>query len=163
MLHEVKRILYASDLGKGSRPAFRCAVQEAIKHDAEIIFFHAIEPMSELTEDAIEDYLPTSLSQKHSCQIMQSKKLRIEQRIDNFLQSELEQGVTLPKPAIIEVMIGPPAKSVLKTARDKNADLIIMGDRESSAISRIFLGSTAQKVIHHSDIPVMIVPLKNDK
>ncbi len=163
MLHEVKRILYASDLGKGSRPAFRCAVQEAIKHDAEIIFFHAIEPMSELTEDAIEDYLPEQMSRKHSCQIMQGKKQRIELRVDEFLQSELDSGVKLPKPAIINVMIGKPAKSILKTARKSNVDMIIMGDRESSTISRIFLGSTAQKVIHQSDIPVMIVPLKNDK
>lgn len=163
MLQEVKRILYASDLGRGSRPAFRHAVQAAIRHDAEIIFFHAIEPMSELTEDAIEDYLPEKLSRKHSSQIMQSQIERIEQRVNDFLQSELECGVGLPKPANIKVMIGSPAKSILKTAKQTHADLIVMGDRESSTISRLFLGSTAQKVIHQSDIPVTIVPLKNEK
>lgn len=161
MLHEIKRILYASDLGKGSRPAFRYAVQEAIKHDAEIIFFHAIEPMNELTEDIIEDYLPEKMSRKHSCQIMQSKKQRIEQRVEEFLQSELECGVALAKPAIIKVSIGLPAKTILNTAKTSSVDMIIMGDRESSTMSRLFLGSTAQKVIHHSTIPVMIIPLKN--
>ena len=41
--------------------------------------------------------------------------------------------------------------------------MIVMGDRESNSISRIFLGSTAQKVIHQSQVPVLIVPLRKEK
>ena len=93
MLQTINRILYASDLGQGSRPAFRYAVNEAIKHNAEIIFLHAVEPISELTEDIIEDYLPEKLSKKHSEQIMQSRKQRIRERIESFVQSELDAGV----------------------------------------------------------------------
>lgn len=161
MLPPINRILYASDLGENSRPAFRYAVQEAIKHDAEIIFFHAIAPANELlSEDIIEDYLPDKLSKKHYEQIMQTKKKQIESRIETFLQSELEQGVSLNSPAIISVVIGVSAGSILQTATDMAADMIIMGDRKSNSISRLFLGSTAQKVIHQSTVPVMIIPLQ---
>ncbi|MBN3560909.1 universal stress protein [Aliamphritea spongicola] len=163
MLQTINRILYASDLGQGSRPAFRYAVNEAIKHNAEIIFLHAVEPISELTEDIIEDYLPEKLSKKHSEQIMQSRKQRITERIESFVQSELEAGVSLPKPAIIKVSIGQPHKIILDKAKTMAADMIVMGDRESNSISRIFLGSTAQKVIHQSQVPVLIVPLRKEK
>ena len=37
---EINTILYATDLGKHTRPAFRMAVSLAKQHDAKIIFFH---------------------------------------------------------------------------------------------------------------------------
>jgi hypothetical protein len=36
-----------------------------------------------------------------------------------------------------------------------------MGDRRVNALSRMFLGSTAQKVIHNITVPVLIVPISN--
>lgn len=45
MLTEINTIIYASDLQKGSRPAFRAAVKQAIAHDAKIVFLHAIPPL----------------------------------------------------------------------------------------------------------------------
>ncbi len=37
MLTEINTIIYASDLQKGSRPAFRAAVKQASAHDAKIM------------------------------------------------------------------------------------------------------------------------------
>lgn len=159
MLKEVKKILYASDLGENSRPAFRYAVQEAIKHEAEIVFFHAIRPMSELTEDVIENYFPENISKKHIKKVINSKSECIKTRIDEFLFSEMDSTASLVKPVTISVVVGKPSKSILHAAKHSGADMIVMGDRETSAMARIFLGSTAQNVIHQSVIPVMIVPL----
>lgn len=156
MLPDINTILYASDISEGSRPAFRMAVKQAIKNDAQIVFLHAIEPVSEF----IEDYLPENANLKHTDQLMTSYKARIEERIQRFLDSELDAGCELTMPPVIKALVGKPEKVILRAAQKLKASMIVMGDRESSTMSRLFLGSTAQKVIHHSEVPVLIVPLK---
>lgn len=156
MLPDINTILYASDISEGSRPAFRMAVKQAIKNDAQIVFLHAIEPVSEF----IEDYLPENANLKHSDQLMTSYKALIEERIQRFLDSELDAGCELHMPPIIKALVGKPEKVILRAAQKLKASMIVMGDRESSTMSRLFLGSTAQKVIHQSEVPVLIVPLK---
>jgi len=63
----------------------------------------------------------------------------------------------------IEVLVkfGDPAKKIVDTVYDVGADIVVMGDRRVNALSRMFLGSTAQKVIHNSTVPVLIVPISN--
>ncbi len=156
MLPEINTILYASDISEGSRPAFRMAVKQAINNNAQIIFLHAIEPM----DDFIDDFLPVNASLKHKNQLIESFKIRIGMRIKEFLKSELEEDFELPYPPMIQVSPGKPDQVILKAAARLNASMIVMGDREVSSVSRVFLGSTAQKVIHHSEIPVLIVPLE---
>jgi len=156
MLPEINTILYASDISEGSRPAFRMAIQQALRNDAQIVFLHAVEPVG----DFLDDYLPNDANRKHTNQLMNSYKERIEARIHSFLQVELDAGCELPHEPIIKVLVGKPEKVILRAAQKIKASLIVMGDRESSTMSRLFLGSTAQKVIHQSAAPVLIVPLK---
>lgn len=156
MLPDIDTILYASDITEGSRPAFRMAVKQAINNHARIVFLHALEPM----DDFIDDFLPVNASQKHKQQLIDSFRKRIGERIKAFLSSELEDDFELPYEPTIQVSPGKPDQVILKAAKRLNASMIIMGDRETSSMSRVFLGSTAQKVIHHSEIPVLIVPLK---
>jgi nucleotide-binding universal stress UspA family protein len=157
MLPDIDTILYASDISEGSRPAFRMAVKQALENNARIVFLHAIEPIN---TEQVEDYLPANASRKHTAQLMDNYKSRIETRIQTFLDSELETGSQLPQPPIVKVISGKPDKVILRAAIALQASLIVMGDREISTISRVFLGSTAQKVIHQSSVPVLIVPLK---
>ncbi len=46
---------------------------------------------------------------------------------------------------------------VNKVALEKNADLIIMGSHGSSGLSEVFVGSNTEKVVRHSDIPVLVI------
>ena len=41
----------------------------------------------------------------------------------------------------------------------RGADLIVMGNKGSSALSRIFLGSTTSRVIRTSSVPVLTIPM----
>lgn len=112
--------------------------------------------------DFIEDFLPDSATTKHKNKLIESFKVKIGKRINEFLASELEADFELPYPPEIQVSPGKPAHTIMQAAKRLKASMIIMGDRESSSAARIFLGSTAQKVIHNSEIPVLIVPLKKN-
>lgn len=160
MLPKVRVIIYASDIAEGSRPAFRMAVEEAVKHGAHIIFLHAIESAITDADVMIRDYLISQAQLRHTDQLMEQYQLRIEQRISNFLKSEIPSDIKLKQAPQIEVRIGKPDAVIVEVARSHNADLIVMGDRGGSTASRIFLGSTTQKVIQQTSTPVLIVPLK---
>ncbi|PFG11206.1 universal stress protein [Marinobacter sp. LV10MA510-1] len=161
MLPTVKTIVYASDITEGSRPAFRVALQEAVKHNARIIFLHAIEPMGTDTDEMVRDYLLSKAQLNHTRQMMDQYRSKIEQRISAFLESEIPEGTHLGQAPQIEVAIGQPDQVIVKVAQKQQADMIVMGDRGGSVASRLFLGSTTQKVIQQTRIPVLIVPLRD--
>lgn len=160
MLPTVKTIVYASDITEGSRPVFRMALEEAIKHNARIIFLHAIEPMSTDTDEMVRDYVLSRAQLNHTRQLLDQYRSKIEQRIASFLESEIPEGTHLNQTPHIEVTRGQPDQVIVKVAQKQNADMIVMGDRGGSVASRLFLGSTTQKVIQQTNIPVLIVPLR---
>jgi nucleotide-binding universal stress UspA family protein len=55
------------------------------------------------------------------------------------------------------VLVGPVAEALVKHAKDKRCDLIYIGTRGMSAVGQAFIGSTATKVLHISETPVLLV------
>ena len=55
------------------------------------------------------------------------------------------------------VLVGPVAETLVKHAKDKRCDLIYIGTRGMSALGAALIGSTATKVLHISETPVLLV------
>lgn len=53
--------------------------------------------------------------------------------------------------------VGPIAETVVKHAKSKRCDMIVIGTRGMTELGKALLGSTATKVLHISDIPVLLV------
>lgn len=56
-----------------------------------------------------------------------------------------------------------PGQIICDVAKSNSADVIVVGQRGLSAFSRALLGSTSDYVLHHSDIPVVVVPTPSNK
>ena len=56
-----------------------------------------------------------------------------------------------------EVVLGDSAPTIAKRAAESGCALIVMGTRGMGAISTLVLGSVAMKVVHITDIPVLLV------
>jgi nucleotide-binding universal stress UspA family protein len=72
----------------------------------------------------------------------------------------LEEAGVRAAGAVVE---GKPIDALLETARDKKAAAIVVGSHGEGAVSAAFLGSTALKLLHHSEIPVLVVPQHDKK
>jgi len=48
--------------------------------------------------------------------------------------------------------------TIIETARELDAEAIVMGTRGLSGLKSFLLGSVSQAVLHHADRPVVIVP-----
>ncbi len=52
---------------------------------------------------------------------------------------------------------GPIAETILQTAEEIHADVIVMSTHGRSGVKRWLLGSIADRVVTHSDIPIMLI------
>ena len=55
------------------------------------------------------------------------------------------------------VVVGPVAETLVKHAKEKRCELIYIGTRGMSELGKALVGSTATKVLHISDVPVLLV------
>ena len=57
---------------------------------------------------------------------------------------------------------GDAAESIVKVAKEIAIDIIVMGSHSRSGLEKMLMGSVTEKVLHHSNIPVLIIPTKKD-
>ena len=62
----------------------------------------------------------------------------------------------------VEVTIGRPIPAILKSAREHDADLIVMGTHRRHGWGRALLGSVSEGVVHSSTCPVLAVANHDD-
>jgi nucleotide-binding universal stress UspA family protein len=55
------------------------------------------------------------------------------------------------------VVRGVPFVEIIRTAKDKNADMIVIGTHGRTGIDHMLFGSTAEKVVRKSYCPVLTV------
>jgi nucleotide-binding universal stress UspA family protein len=72
--------------------------------------------------------------------------------IDALIQAGIDaQG------EVREAVFGQAAREIVNDAKKHDADIIIMGSRGRNELTALVLGSTAHKVIHLTDRPVLVV------
>jgi nucleotide-binding universal stress UspA family protein len=87
---------------------------------------------------------------------------------DSLNQYYREEGTTALKRArekldaagisyVHHIGIGDPAEVVVNYAKSKRCDQILMGSRGLGSVSGLVLGSVATKVLHLTDLPVMLI------
>ncbi len=137
-LEDIKKILVGYDFLPNSIEALDVAKDIARKTKAEIDIVHI---------DSDEWFAHLA----HVHEEVFSKKLKILEEIKNKIEEELSV------PVKIEIEKGDPEELLLEKIREYNPDLAVVGKRKGKKIKRIFLGTTAMKVVRNSPKPVLIV------
>ena len=88
----------------------------------------------------------------------------VQKEIDDRLRQDLEKCKaeefgTLPVTTIFKAGEISPAEGIVDVAKEINADLIVMASHGRSGVSRVLLGSVAERVLRHAPCPVLIVPV----
>lgn len=52
---------------------------------------------------------------------------------------------------------GVPAEEIIEVVEREDIDLVVLGERGHSAFKTVMLGSTAETVVHETDVPVTVV------
>ena len=160
MLPEIKRILYATDLDSGAPHVFRYALSLAKQQQAEITIIHVQEPLSPFAQSLVELHVAHDQSEKMHQQARDKARGMIEQRLNELCEAEQCQGRD-GRNLVVDIVVseGQPTELILAKAAETKTDLIVMGSHRHSAIGEALLGSTTNKVLHRSAVPVLVVRL----
>jgi nucleotide-binding universal stress UspA family protein len=143
-----KHILVATDGSAASEHAAQMAVNLARTHSAKLTALYVVDPypylgVGEANPYGFQAYM--AAAQTHAAQAHAKVAELCEQSSPavQMIATVVENaGVT---PGIIE------------TAKNQNADLIVLGSHGRSGIKRLMLGSVANKVVAESPLPVLVV------
>lgn len=69
-----------------------------------------------------------------------------------------DQGTRLGARVEVEVRPGSPPNALAEAARAHGAHLVVAGTHAGGALSRLLLGSTAERLLQTSPVPVLVVP-----
>jgi len=139
----MKKIIVPVDFSKHSEYALETAAVLAHKKNAELIVLHMLELSSAiLTKDGETVQAETVFFLKLA-----------EKKFDEFLNKDYLEGIKVT-PLVKHFKV---FSEVSEVAKEQNADLIVMGSHGASGIKEIFVGSNTEKVVRHSNIPVLVV------
>ena len=139
----IQKILLPVVLTDTSRHVIQQAAWLAGRFHAEMILLHVVPPLS-YPAGLLESGHEITARDLHA-HIVQ----RAEKDLDQALRPELD-GI-----AVTRVLLrGDPAHEIVKRARDRNVDLIVMSTHGYGAFYRFLLGSVTAKVLHESHCPV---------
>ncbi|MEY2802240.1 MAG: hypothetical protein RL513_1825 [Pseudomonadota bacterium] len=142
-----KRILLATDGSEASDHATRIAVDLARVHGASLTALFVVDPypflgIGEVNPVGFDAYM--SAARDHAAQAH-----------SRILDACNAGGATVPvEMRVVEDVAV--LEGVLRTAREQQSDLIVIGSHGRTGIARVMLGSVAAKVVTQSPVPVLV-------
>ena len=142
-----KSIVVGTDGSDTATQAVRQAVDLATAVGAQIEVVSAYEPV------------PAQRLREERRETPEDLQWAINPRED--VDATLEAAAALAREAGVEVSVyprqGDPADAVLDVAEEREADLIVVGNKGMTGAKRFLLGSVPNKVSHHAPCSVLIV------
>lgn len=139
-------ILVPVDFSPCSVNALRVAIGMA-GPDGDLTLLHAID--EQFVSDAVAAALGTAE------EIRSRLREQAEANFTNILEGLETEQVNIER----MIVIGAPFLEILKIARDLDLPMIVMGVKgRSTPPEEVLFGSTAEKVLRGSRVPVLVVP-----
>ena len=142
---QIKTILFPTDFSNGARAAMDHAITLARDYEAKLILLYVIQDIS-----IAEWYIPSSLSVTDLVADMQKSAWKEMDKWGAEVASRVKDVEKL-------VVRGVPFVEIIQTAKEKNADLIVIGTHGRTGIDHMLFGSTAEKVVRKAACPVLTV------
>ena len=141
----IKRILVPIDFSSSSLRALEVAVDFAEPFDSELLLLFVTEPIVYVVPDyagAQSAALAEALDQQQ--RVARAELARLEQRY-------AARGITLH--ALLQT--GRAAQTSVETAAKRQVDLIVMATHGRTGVSRLMMGSVAERVVRSAPCPVL--------
>jgi nucleotide-binding universal stress UspA family protein len=144
------RILVATDLSDPSLPALAASADEARRTGAEVIALYCFAPLA------------AAVGAQYGVPSMPSVPLEVVRQAREATRARLAEAVQQAGlSAEVRVVDGPAAATIVATAEEVAADLIVIGTRGRTGWRRVVLGSVAEAVLRNAKSSVLAVRLSD--
>ncbi|MEZ4655865.1 MAG: universal stress protein [Candidatus Eisenbacteria bacterium] len=157
MLPTIKKILYCTQLGPNTSYVFRYAYAMARKFGGQIVVLHVVQTLSREQRAFVEGYSGQDSIRRIVDHEEQDAKDRLPKRIQEFCRRELIHEDWHEVVCDILLAEGDPAEQIVQHIETTGADLVVIGASATHSLIERLVGSTAEKVIRNSHVPVLSV------
>lgn len=150
MKPEIKKVLVPIDFSDYSKSALNYAVDFAKHFNAELFLIYVVEPVI---------YPPDfSMGQIAIPSIDLDMDKRANEELENLARKQIPKDLSTKT----IVKTGKPFVEIIDTAKQIDADIIIIATHGHSGVEHILFGSTAEKIVRKAPCPVLTLrePLK---
>jgi nucleotide-binding universal stress UspA family protein len=154
----MKKILIALDYNANAQQVAEQGYQLATSMNAAVVLLHV---MAETGYYTTYEYSPvTGFNNFNTTDVLMPDTLdEIRKAVEVFLEKTRQD---LGAGSNIQTLVkdGEPAAAIIETAGSLQADVIVLGSHSRRGLEKILMGSVAEKVLHHTKIPLFIIPFK---
>ncbi|HJU60760.1 MAG TPA: universal stress protein [Candidatus Binatia bacterium] len=141
------KILHATDYSKASSRALDEAVALAKQNHAELLVLHVIDPVTPYVTG--EDIGGAELYMKLEETTKQEAETSMKKLMDKLRKLKVNAKSLLLR--------GSAHEQIVRTARSRRANLIVIGTHGRTGLSKLLMGSVANKVVSTAHCPVLTV------
>ena len=145
MLIAISRILFPTDFSESAKEAQQYATELADRFGAELHLLHVIAPFMPYVDAASPWVMP------------ESDMHFLVEAADNRLANELDSRWSGTHRMRHTTVIGFAVDEILKYSTENKIDLIVVGTHGHSGLSRLLIGSVAEKLVRTASCPVLTV------
>jgi nucleotide-binding universal stress UspA family protein len=145
-MSRVRRILHPTDFSRASGAAFTRAVRMAKADRAQLLLVHVLAPPMPI---AGEGYMASEVYDD-----LQTSARRYAEKHLSRLQAKARKAGARTATLLLEGVVH---DQILRAARSKKADLIVIGTHGRTGLAKFFLGSIASRVVAGASCPVLTV------
>lgn len=142
----INKILVPTDFSEQAENALRVAADLARKHHSEIYLLHMLELPMQLIDGA------SGGSKSDLPEALFFMKLA-HQKFENMMNADFLKGISVHE----TVEFNGAFEGIMDYAKKYETDLIVMGSHGTSGLQELFIGSNTEKVVRHSEIPVLVI------
>ena len=144
-----KHILLPTDGSKLSGKAVTRGIDLARKGKGRITALHVLPEFKLMVDDGI-----TMISPALKKRFDDEGRMRAQKLLDDVARQARSRGVRC---ATLCMSGDSPYQEIIRAARKKNCDLILMASHGRRGLSSLLLGSETSKVLLHTKVPVLVV------
>jgi nucleotide-binding universal stress UspA family protein len=142
VMFRLKKILVPVDFSDCSRKAVQYGLALAKQFGAELTILHVIQSYLQVPDLAVVDVTTF----QRELQASAEKQL---EALEKTLGSQIVSHTL--------VSSGEPSAEITSTAREIDADIIVIATHGRTGLKHVFMGSVAERVVRHAGCPVLVV------
>jgi nucleotide-binding universal stress UspA family protein len=151
---KLSRILAPTDFSRFSGFALEWAANLAEALRAELVLLHVVpEEEGKIIEEVIGEGAAVHIPRGIRENVLEERQKKFREQFHIVLPDYLKKSIKVEE----ILRIGVPFLEIIKTAKEKDVDLIVMGTHGRTGLSHALIGSVAEKVVHHAHCPVLTI------
>jgi nucleotide-binding universal stress UspA family protein len=151
---KLTRILAPTDFSKYSGFALEWAAYLTQCMKAELVLLHVLtDEEGKIIEEIIGEGAVVQIPKGIRQNVVDDRQKKLKDQYEMVVPRDIKASLKVEQ----MTRIGVPFLEIVKMAKEKEVDLIVMGTHGRTGLAHVLIGSVAEKVVHHAHCGVLTI------